>query len=322
MLWPFVRAAGDCLTDAELAAGHTGVYNGPTNTNVDVSAIKPDPALQNNAVSSGNSGGNGLFEGSLFNGSFFSGGLFGSDSPTVARPGVGACNKGAFWPFYREPGDCLTDQEKKEGHTGVYHGEAVVTQVNAATGTAPQAAGTVPLPTATAPSAAVSVQACRKGWLWPFIRDSGDCPTVIERSEGRTGAYGGSPAITQVSATPAQTPQAAPTSASPTPTATPPAASTPACSKGLFWPFVKSAGDCPTDTEKSEGHTAAYSSNPSVTPVNASPADMPRAAGTTAAPAAATSTMPPVASAPACNKGWLWPFVKSAGDCPTDAEKK
>ena len=29
MLWPFVRAAGDCLTDGEIAAGQKGAYNGP-----------------------------------------------------------------------------------------------------------------------------------------------------------------------------------------------------------------------------------------------------------------------------------------------------
>jgi len=179
MLWPFVRAAGDCLTDAELAAGHTGVYNGPTNTNVDVSAIKPDPALQNSSVSNSGSSGGGYLEG------FFSGGLLGGDSSTAARAGAGACNKGAFWPFYREPGDCLTDQEKKEGHTGVYHGEAVVTQASATTAGAPQAAGTAPPAATPAPPVAVSAPpaapACNKGWFWPFVKRAGDCPTDAEK---------------------------------------------------------------------------------------------------------------------------------------------
>jgi len=185
MLWPFVRAAGDCLTDAELAAGQTGVYSGPTNTNVDVSAIKPDPALQNNAVSSSSTG-NGLFEGSLFNGSFFSGGLFGGDSqPTAARAGAVACNKGAFWPFVREPGDCLTDQEKKEGHTGVYRAEAVVTQASVSTAGAPQAPGTAAPAATSAPPATASAPppapACHKGWLWPFVKSAGDCPSDGEK---------------------------------------------------------------------------------------------------------------------------------------------
>src|SRR5215469_17649967 len=119
MLWPFVRTAGDCLTDAEIAAGQTGAYSGPTTTNVDVSAIKPDPALQNGAVSSSSSSGSsgGFFEGYFTGGLLGSGGgLFGSDSPAPARPGEVACNKGAFWPFLRDPGDCLTAEERKEGH--------------------------------------------------------------------------------------------------------------------------------------------------------------------------------------------------------------
>jgi hypothetical protein len=184
MLWPHVRTAGDCLTDAELAAGQTGVYSGPINTNVDVSAIKPDPALQNNAVSSSESSGGGLFDGSLFNGALFEGGLFGSSQPTVARPGVVACNKGAFWPFYREPGDCLTDQEKKEGHTGVFRANEV-TQVSATTAAAPQPAGTaVPAATPTPPastSAPPAAPACHKGWLWPFVKSAGDCPSDGEK---------------------------------------------------------------------------------------------------------------------------------------------
>ena len=177
MLWPHVRTAGDCLTDAELAAGQTGVYSGPTNTNVDVSAIKPDPALNNNNAVLSSSSGNGLFEGSLFNGSLFSGGLFGGDSPP--RPGVVACNKGFLWPFSREPGDCLTDEEKKQGHTGVYRQAEVVrasatTTAAAQPGATPGAPGATPAPTATA-SAPPAAPACHKGWLWPFVKSAGDC---------------------------------------------------------------------------------------------------------------------------------------------------
>src|ERR1051326_2078352 len=55
MLWPYVRAAGDCLTDAEIAAGQKGTYSGPTNMNVDVGAIKPaDVPAQTNSGSTGN----------------------------------------------------------------------------------------------------------------------------------------------------------------------------------------------------------------------------------------------------------------------------
>src|SRR5579871_3856470 len=67
MLWPFVRAAGDCLTDAEIAAGQRGTYSGPTNTNVDVNAIKPAdvPAQTGSAGSFGNSNG-ALIDTSVF----------------------------------------------------------------------------------------------------------------------------------------------------------------------------------------------------------------------------------------------------------------
>ncbi|HEX3485179.1 MAG TPA: hypothetical protein VHT51_08970, partial [Micropepsaceae bacterium] len=59
MLWPFVRTTGDCLTDVEIASGKSGVYTGPVNTNVDVSAIKPaeTPAQSDGVSSSSSSGG-------------------------------------------------------------------------------------------------------------------------------------------------------------------------------------------------------------------------------------------------------------------------
>jgi len=43
---------------------------------------------------------------------------------------------------------------------------------------------------------------------------------------------------------------------------------------------------------------------------------------TTEAPAGTTETTPPPAATPACRKGWLWPFVRKPGDCPTDAERR
>src|SRR5260221_4690281 len=70
MLWPYTRNPGDCLTDAEIKAGQTGVYSGPVNINVDVSSIKPDAAV----VSS-----DGSVSGSTSTGvaGYFSGGLLG-----------------------------------------------------------------------------------------------------------------------------------------------------------------------------------------------------------------------------------------------------
>ena len=86
MLWPFVRNPGDCLTDAEIAAGKSGVYNGPVNTAPDVSAIKVDTPPQSQTVSgpadstaAQGANGRGLLDqrGGLFDSI---GGLFGSGS--------------------------------------------------------------------------------------------------------------------------------------------------------------------------------------------------------------------------------------------------
>jgi len=197
MLWPYVRNPGDCLTDAELKAGQTGAYSGPVNTNPDISGIQAPtpvqtpaqapapraPAAGSSAPASSNSSAarspNGVKE------------------VTASIPkGEVACRKGALWPFTRSPGDCLTDVEKKNGQTGVYRADAVVTQVSATsavTGT-PSSAGAnngataTGAPTATASndtSTAPPVQTCSKGALWPFVRHPGDCPTDAEKRRGK-----------------------------------------------------------------------------------------------------------------------------------------
>jgi hypothetical protein len=174
MLWPYTRNPGDCLTDAEIKAGQTGVYAGPVNTNVDVSSIKPDTSVQ----SSGGSGGGGIM------GGYFSGGLLGggpstpSASSTPSSNAV-SCNKGYLWPFLREPGDCLTAAEKQTNKNGVYRG-AEVTQVSASNTTAGNAQAGNPPANTPAPTAS-SAPACQKSWLWPFVRKSGDCPTDAEK---------------------------------------------------------------------------------------------------------------------------------------------
>lgn len=173
MLWPYTRAPGDCLTEAEIKAGQTGVYQGPVNTNVDVSTLKPEPEAQT-APSSGGMGG-------FLSGGLLSGPLFGDDGPSSSRSSGASCNKGLLWPFVRDPGDCLTTAERQTNKTGIYRGSEV-TQVSATNTTpAPNAtspsAGTVP---ANAPTTA-SAPACEKGWLWPFVRKAGDCPTDAEK---------------------------------------------------------------------------------------------------------------------------------------------
>jgi len=110
--------------------------------------------------------------------------------------GTFSCNKGYFWPFYRSPGDCLTDIEKKNGQKGVYGGGTGITPVSASVATtapagteAPAAAAAASSPGATpapAPPASGSAPAetCHKGLLWPFVRDPGDCPTDAEKKAG------------------------------------------------------------------------------------------------------------------------------------------
>ena len=94
---------------------------------------------------------------------------------------------------------------------------------------------------------------CVKGWLWPFVRNPGDCLTEAETGNGETGVFraeqvvasaapaAGPGGVTQVSA-PGQS-----ASGSTGGAATP---STPSCRKGWLWPFVRKAGDCPTDAER------------------------------------------------------------------------
>jgi hypothetical protein len=165
MLWPYVRVPGDCLTDVESKSGKTGVYSGPATTNVDVSAIKPDPAAveqhQNSAAPA---------SGTLL------GSILGEEREPNRSSSAVSCNKGILWPFMREPGDCLTANEKKNNKTGVFEQEAL-TKVSATTPDAP--AGTAP---ANAPPPANKEPACSKGWLWPFVRSGNDCPTTAEKN--------------------------------------------------------------------------------------------------------------------------------------------
>jgi hypothetical protein len=211
---------------------------------------------------------------------------------------------------------------------------------------------------------------CNKGFLWPFMRSAGECLTQTEKSQGMTGVYGGAgeaqggatpvqipPApqsntaavsagassAAKVSATPAAVPAAATAQASAV-TATPSAASA-SCQKGFLWPFMRSAGECLTQTEKSQGMTGVYggageaqggtaplqvppapqtntvaasAGASSAAKVSATPAAVP-AAATAQASAVAPATS---AASSSCQKGWLWPFVREPGDCPTGQDRK
>jgi hypothetical protein len=212
MLWPYVRQPGDCLTDDEIKAGQAGVYNGPVNTNPDMSNVKVDTPPAATSVEGGSSG---LFSGILgrsrttptsspapssSSGALLGSGIMNQNStgpsmngagfslPPPQRVGEAPCTKGWLWPFVREPGDCLTNVEKESGQTGVYRADQVVASASPAAGpgvtqvSAPGSGGAA----TGRPEPPVSTEPqCRKGWLWPFVRKPGDCPTATEQRTGR-----------------------------------------------------------------------------------------------------------------------------------------
>jgi hypothetical protein len=197
MLWPHVRQPGDCLTDDEIRAGQRGVYNGPINTNPDMSGVRVETPAQSSGVTgpSGPAAGPAPSPASAPPAANVTSGErpmvsgAGFTSPPV-RAASGPCSKGWLWPFVRNPGDCLTDAEKSNGETGVYRSDQVVAGATpvvspgvvgtSTQGGAPSSAGPEP-----AGSVVASAPACRKGWLWPFVRRAGDCPTDAERGRSR-----------------------------------------------------------------------------------------------------------------------------------------
>src|SRR5712671_4075654 len=225
--------------------------------------------------------------------------LFASDQASAA------CSKGMLWPFVRNPGDCLTDEEIKTGKIGIYSGP-VNTAPDVSAIKVEQSAQSNP--TASAPAGGNAQGASGRG-LFDQI--------------GITGLFGGggSDGVT-------------PAPAGATATVTAPSGERGAfsCSKGYLWPFYRSAGDCLTDVEKKNGQKGVYGggSGTAATTVSASAVTAAPAAGE--APSASASSVPSTTAggtaasdatgATTCHKGLLWPFVRDAGDCPTDAEKK
>lgn len=169
----------------------------------------------------------------------------------ISYEGEGACNKGVFWPFVRNPGDCLTDTERRSGMSGTYRESELAEPAESAI-SEPEASAPEPNsePTQTQQSA----------------------PSSAPNSPATS-----TPAAPAATATPPATP-APPAGAASTPTAPNEAAedadAVPAaeettnggglftgeggCSKGIFWPFVRSPGDCLTDTERRSGMTGTY----------------------------------------------------------------
>jgi ribonuclease E len=301
LLWPYVRNPGDCLTDEEIRTGRIGIF---TNTNSASPPNQTAPSGVSGTASTGTPPQSSAPTPAV--------------SQTVSKPpaatpaatpapaiNTASCNKGLLWPFVRDSGDCPTAVEKKNGVAPAQ--VSTPAPVSTSNVSAPVPAASVSPAVAVAPSANAS---CSKGLFWPFVRDNGDCATAVQKKNGVAPAQISAPA-------PVSTPNPAPVQpASVAPAVLVAPGSNPAsCSKGVLWPFVRDSGDCPTAAEKKNGAVAA-------TPISATqPIAMP--VSSAAPPAsAAPATMPETAgNSAACHKGLFWPFVRSDGDCPTEADK-
>jgi hypothetical protein len=203
------------------------------------------------------------------------------------------CGKGMLWPYVRQPGDCLTDDEIKAGQRGVYQGP-----VNTNPDMSDVRVETPPVNTVSGGSS---------GGLFSRLMGGGSStPASVQSGQGPSGPSLNGPGFS--------TPAARGTDDA-------------ACAKGWLWPFVRNPGDCLTNAEKGNGLTGVYradqvvaSAAPAAASSGVTPVSAPGRA-TAETPAGSTETPPPSAE-PACRKGWLWPFVRRAGDCPTDAERR
>jgi hypothetical protein len=160
----------------------------------------------------------------------------------TAAPAAASCGKGLFWPFVRDNGDCPTEVERTSG---------AKTPVSVPA-SAPAQATTVATPAVvtqvSAAPAAPAAASCGKSWLWPFVRDAGDCATAADKANVSTSA---APASSAPAVVPASATMAAP-AAAPQPAAAP--AET-GCHKGLFWPFVREPGDCPSSADQGQSRS-------------------------------------------------------------------
>ncbi len=227
-------------------------------------------------------------------------------------------------------------------------------------------------------------QSCNKGVLWPYVRSPGDCLTDSEIAAGQRGVYNGpvqsNPDIGALAPPPpaqpsgptgavpavtANAPQPVPMVATaPAPVQTPVAAAPGmqtvtefSCSKGLLWPFRRSAGDCLTTSEKRNGQTGVYGGGTGmvVTQVPSSAQQViyqqipqaqpgqqviyqqvpqaqpgqqviyqqvPQAQPGQVVVVQAAPPPQQAAAAATCTKGALWPFVKKPGDCESSTLRR
>jgi len=283
-LWPFVRDSGDCPTAVERTGTPnpvTGRASAPTQT-----AAPAAPAVLTQARP--------------------------APTPAVAQN----CHETGIWPFRSE--ECTPLATTSPTNSAPAPRPAAAANNQPAAQIPPQAAQPVAQPQVTAATPA-SAQ-CSKGLLWPFVRDSGDCATEVEKSGTPNPVTGRATAPAQAAApaAPVLVTQASP---APTPAAAPQAVTAnTSCGKSWLWPFVRDSGDCPTAVEKSTGAARpapVQASAPTATP----PAAMPAVMRQTTAPAPAEAPTQPAPATASCNKGLLWPFVREPGDCPTSADK-
>ncbi len=211
---------GDCLTDDEIRAGQRGVYNGPVNTNPDMSGVRVETPAQSTGVTGSTraashaaaassasrgaparlerdllaaSAGGGTGRATLFGGPATSAGptLNGPGFSLPAAPrvvGEAPCRQGLAVAIRPQSGR-LPDRSRKGQRPG---------------GRLSRRRGCCERCTRCRPrrdpgqrrrprclrferqrrdgiGGGNAAPACRKGWLWPFVRRAGDCPTDAER---------------------------------------------------------------------------------------------------------------------------------------------
>jgi hypothetical protein len=164
--------------------------------------------------------------------------------------GEGDCNKGIFWPFARSPGDCLTDTERESGMRGTYRGSEVQEPDSGLEATAPaQAQQSAPLSEGAVPSVAPPAPSASPNVASPAPAAPAPLPATPA-----TGTAAVQPASVQGTETAGAVAAEEDPPSDDRTTYTGPGG----CTKGIFWPFVRSPGDCLTDTEISSGRTGTY----------------------------------------------------------------
>ena len=166
----------------------------------------------------------------------------------ISDSSEGECNKGIFWPFVRRAGNCPTDAEISSRRTGNYRGSEVPESDSGAEATAPaQAQQSAPLSEGALPP------------VTPFGPNSS--PTVASPTAASplpaipaTGAAAVQPASAQDARAVDESAAEDDSASDDRATYTGPTG----CTKGIFWPFVRRPGSCPTDAEISSRRTGTY----------------------------------------------------------------